>query len=74
MENKILETREQGNLRFKLVLNDFGNERYNYSVIEELIKSNKLLENNSELDRQIFDTLRKARNNFNKNTKGWLIV
>ena len=74
MDTKVLETREQGNLRFKLILNEFGNDRYNYSVVEELIKSNGLLNNNAELDRQVFDTLRKARTNFNTQTKGWFIV
>lgn len=74
MKSTILETREKGNLRFKLILNDFGVNEYNYSVVEELIKSNGLLKDNAELDKQVFDTLRQAKNNFNNNSKGWLIV
>ncbi|MFA6074036.1 MAG: hypothetical protein WC758_08015 [Candidatus Woesearchaeota archaeon] len=74
METKILEIREEGNLRFKLVLNTFNNGDYNYSVIEELIKGNNLLNDNSELSHSVFNTLRKARNNLNKNCKRGLII
>jgi len=74
MINKILEVREKSNLRFKLILNIFPKGSFNYSVIEELIKGNNLLPNNAELSRDVFDTLRKAKNELNRQAKDWFII
>lgn len=74
MKTTTLETREQGNLRYKLVENSFTNGDKNYSISEELIIGNNLLQDNSQLSVSVFDTIRKAKNNFNNNSKGWLIV
>ena len=67
MKSTILEQREKINLRFSLVLNEFNNGDYNYSVVEETITSHM------RLDVAVFDTIRKAKNEFNRQTKGWLI-
>jgi hypothetical protein len=62
----IIEIKEQGNLRYKLIVNSFSNGDYNYSVIEELIKGNSALGDNSQLDIKIFNTLKQASKYFNK--------
>lgn len=66
MKSKILEIREQGNLRFSLTLNTYNNGDINYGITEQLIKGNNLLSDNAILSTEGFDTIRKARNKLNR--------
>lgn len=65
METKFLDKKIKGGLIFILQENTFLTEK-NYSIIEYLEKGNNLLSVNSELSRNVFDTLRKAKNNWKK--------
>lgn len=60
MEIKELKREETKGFKVVLLKNTFSNKDFNFSVVTFLKK------NNMELSRAVFDTLRKAENNFKR--------
>ena len=68
MKTTILKSKEIGNLKHTLSKNTIKDVK-NYSIKTSLIKGNNLLEANTLLGNECFDTLRKAENYFKRYLK-----
>ena len=67
MKTKTLRTKKDEKIKYELIENSFEKTEDNiYTIKETLIKGNNLLPKGTLLSSEVFDTLRKANNKFNK--------
>ena len=65
-EDEMIEEKIRGNLKFILCKRNYSNGDSNYYIKEVLIKGNGLLNANSILSKEVYDTLKKAKNAWKK--------
>lgn len=66
MKQEEIKEKIRGNLKFILVRNIFNRGYENFTIKEVLIKGNGLLNANTILSNEVYDTRRKAENRWRK--------